>query len=417
MVRTSFRCHGLDQCYGYVLHRTVIPSNFLFQSQNMNNPGYYGGHYDDEDSQNLPYSIPFSVQEQDHANASVLYPNSTSPLGASILISPTDPFNTTGTYGDYVPQSVTSLVPETSYYAPSEPVSAYDTASLSMSSGPRSFSYGQIRDEPEEVMNQGLPLTIWDSRLQSFTPYQENPHAMASLAMDENSNIPHPHPASSKQLKGLTIDTMTMAPTNPHNDSSRPHRSARRSKSKRPSAPTTSLSSPTSQSTISSLGSGSGSAAPNSLPEDYDSEQDQPPVMSSSSTSKYSHNARTRHNMVEQKYRHRLNTHFDKLLEVLPSGTTAAVGGMGDSYSTYQSYSQHGGALLGEGPSLERERKVSKAEVLDRARLYIQTLENEHVRLQQEREELRGLWEGYYERAASMPGKGPGLNGGGNGAQ
>ncbi|KAK0726458.1 hypothetical protein B0T21DRAFT_413788 [Apiosordaria backusii] len=385
----------------------------------MDSSSYYGGNYDDGDSQNLPYPESFSFQEQDHAGA-LSYPIST-PHGASISISPTNPFNAAGAYGDYAPRGIPSLAPETSYCAPSETVSAYDTASLNISV-PHSFHSARIRDEPEEGMNQGPPLTGWDPRFASFTPYQENPHAAASLGMNGNSNAPNQHPASSKRQNGhanlgnppfqdLTIDTMTMNTTGPHSGN-RPYKSARRSKGKRTSAPTTGLSSPTSQSTISSLGSGSGTA-PNSLTEDYDSEQEHPPpaAASSSSTSKQSHNARTRHNMVEQKYRHRLNTHFDKLLEVLPSGTVA--GGMMGDYS-YQTY-QGGTLLLGEGPSLERERKVSKAEVLDRARLYIQTLENEHVRLQREKEELRGLWEGYYERAAAMgqgPGPGPEPHGG-----
>ncbi|KAK0654330.1 hypothetical protein QBC41DRAFT_287983 [Cercophora samala] len=378
---------------------------------------YYGAHYDDEGPQNIPYPQPFGVQSQDHVNASVLYPSSTSPLGGSISISPTDPFNTTGSYGDYVTRAVTSLHPETSYYASSLPAPAIDAAPLSMSSDPHSLSYGQIRDESQEIMSQGRPLTGWDPRFQSFTPYEEHPHTAASLALDGSSSVPPQHLPSSKRQKvhagppfqRLTIDTMAMAPIGPHNDS-RPHKSARRSKGKKSSAPTTGLSSPTSQSTMSSFGSGS--AAPNSLAEDYDSEQDQllPAVSSASSTGKQSHNARTRHNMVEQKYRHRLNTHFDKLLEVLPSGTVPGMMG-GDTCQTYPGYGQQG-LPGGDGPSLERERKVSKAEVLDRARLYIQTLESEHERLKREREELRGLWEGYYERAAGM-GKGPpGMDGG-----
>ncbi|KAK4640846.1 hypothetical protein QC761_607160 [Podospora bellae-mahoneyi] len=372
---------------------------------------YYGGHYDDETQQNIPsYPLAFDIQEQDHASASVLCPSSTSPLGGSISISPTDRFSNTGAYGDYDSRGIASLMPESSYYAPTEPVSAYNNASLSMSSGPHSFPNGQIHDELDGgVMNQGPPPpTGWGPQFQSFTPFAEDPRVAMGVG-ERSSGVPYQYPPSTSKchkshaanppFQGLTIDTMTM---NPHGDR-RPHKSAvaaaKRSKGKKPSAPTTSLSSPTSQSTISS-----GSAAPNSLPEeDCDSEQEQ----AGSTGRQGHHNARTRHNMVEQKYRHRLNTHFDKLLEVLPSGV--GVGGMmmGDGYqNTYQTTYLGGD---GGAPSLERERKVSKAEVLDRARLYIQRLESEHVRLQREREELRGLWEGYYERAAGV---GKGLDGG-----
>ncbi|KAK4196562.1 hypothetical protein QBC40DRAFT_287013 [Triangularia verruculosa] len=369
---------------------------------------YYGGHYDDEDSQNLPYHGSFRIQEQGHVGALQSFPIS-APHGTSISISPTASFDASGVYGDYAARGMPSHMPDTSYYATPEPASAFDATTLEISSVPQGFSFGQIQDEPEELMNHGPPLTGWDSRFQSFTPYQEDHHLVSSVDMDGNSNVLNQRPTSGKRRGDLTIETMTMNTTSAQSGS-RPHKSARRSRGKRPSAPTTGLSSPTSQSTISSLGSGgSGSAAPNVFPEDYDSGQDHYPQAaaaaatgsSSSSTHKQSHNARTRHNMVEQKYRHRLNTHFDKLLEVLPSGGVAG-GGMGD---TYQTYGQQGGgalALRREGPSLERERKVSKAEVLDRARLYIQTLENEHVRLQREREGLRGLWEAYYERAAAM---------------
>lgn len=45
---------------------------------------------------------------------------------------------------------------------------------------------------------------------------------------------------------------------------------------------------------------------------------------------------------------------------------------------------------------LERgERRLSKAEVLDRARVYIESLEREHMRLTAEKRELEMLWDAH----------------------
>ena len=44
-------------------------------------------------------------------------------------------------------------------------------------------------------------------------------------------------------------------------------------------------------------------------------------------------------------------------------------------------------------PNQRRERAVSKAEVLERAKSYIKSLEDEHERLVAERDELLRVWE------------------------
>ncbi|UZP39498.1 hypothetical protein NXS19_007314 [Fusarium pseudograminearum] len=74
--------------------------------------------------------------------------------------------------------------------------------------------------------------------------------------------------------------------------------------------------------------------------------------------------ARAAHNQVEQQYRKRLNTHFERLLAVLPPPGT-------------------------EG-GIANDRRVSKAEVLDLARERIRALEKQTARLERERRELRG---------------------------
>ncbi|KAF4996312.1 hypothetical protein FGRMN_4563 [Fusarium graminum] len=73
--------------------------------------------------------------------------------------------------------------------------------------------------------------------------------------------------------------------------------------------------------------------------------------------------ARAAHNQVEQQYRKRLNTHFERLLAVLPAPGT-------------------------EG-GIANDRRVSKAEVLDLARERIRALEKQTARLDRERRELR----------------------------
>ncbi|KAK3502862.1 hypothetical protein B0T13DRAFT_182944 [Neurospora crassa] len=105
--------------------------------------------------------------------------------------------------------------------------------------------------------------------------------------------------------------------------------------------------------------------------------------------------ARVKHNKVEQKYRNRLNAHFEALLDVLPP-SVALPGEQGFESETTEQM-QPPGRLnnMVELENLDKERRVSKSEVLDRARMYIQTLENEHKRLAAERKQLRKIWDEY----------------------
>ncbi|KAK4189432.1 hypothetical protein QBC35DRAFT_353688, partial [Podospora australis] len=112
--------------------------------------------------------------------------------------------------------------------------------------------------------------------------------------------------------------------------------------------------------------------------------------------------ARARHNKVEQKYRHRLNHHFEQLLSVLPNSIndphhlSAEGGGHTAGHHAFSpANSSRGGNSGHHHVSLERERRVSKGEVLDRARLHIQTLQDDGARLEAENAELKQMWIGY----------------------
>ncbi|EGO59274.1 hypothetical protein NEUTE1DRAFT_128707 [Neurospora tetrasperma FGSC 2508] len=105
--------------------------------------------------------------------------------------------------------------------------------------------------------------------------------------------------------------------------------------------------------------------------------------------------ARVKHNKVEQKYRNRLNAHFEALLDVLPP-SVALSGEQGfEAETTEQIQPLKRLTDMAELDIPDKERRVSKSEVLDRARMYIQTLENEHKRLAAERKQLRKIWDEY----------------------
>ncbi|KAJ4289390.1 hypothetical protein N0V88_006870 [Collariella sp. IMI 366227] len=151
-------------------------------------------------------------------------------------------------------------------------------------------------------------------------------------------------------------------------------------------------------------------------PDDHDHDDDSPDHCHS----------RKRHNLVEQKYRQRLNSQFKQLLDILPASMRDAPDGqhgspptrsvsvnsvlpsnvpLGSSNNTnrlppLQSTSPGGNGSMPVGNlSLEKgDRRVSKGEVLDRARMYIQALEREHRRLVAERRELDLMWEESYRR-------------------
>ncbi|KAM7198792.1 hypothetical protein V8F33_004806 [Rhypophila sp. PSN 637] len=106
--------------------------------------------------------------------------------------------------------------------------------------------------------------------------------------------------------------------------------------------------------------------------------------------------ARLKHNKVERKYRNRLNTHFEQLLGVLPPAGASKANSQPMAPPTLSNTSTTRKPHEHKASSRrDRERKVSKSEVLDRARMYIQSLENQHERLLAERKELLQVWEEY----------------------
>lgn len=173
----------------------------------------------------------------------------------------------------------------------------------------------------------------------------------------------------------------------------------------------------------------------------------------------YHHHARKRHNLVEQNYRQRLNAHFNRLLDILPTPetpdgtksqpcaqpqpqtqipkrsetqpenttptpipmtntpaatatpastspqleslhtmTTTTITTSASSNSDTTNPSAKPPGVDTEGGAAGDQRRVSKGEVLDRARQYIQALEREHRRLVAQRRELEVEWEMKAER-------------------
>ncbi|KAL2264114.1 hypothetical protein VTK26DRAFT_1983 [Humicola hyalothermophila] len=98
--------------------------------------------------------------------------------------------------------------------------------------------------------------------------------------------------------------------------------------------------------------------------------------------------SRKRHNLIERKYRRRLNLQYKSLLDILPDKPLA---------DQRPGHAPNAANNPGTG-SEQRRARVSKAEVLDRARRYIEALEREHRRLVAERRELDRLWERRKER-------------------
>ncbi|KAM0334105.1 hypothetical protein ACHAQA_001125 [Verticillium albo-atrum] len=88
---------------------------------------------------------------------------------------------------------------------------------------------------------------------------------------------------------------------------------------------------------------------------------------------------RASHNLVEKQYRSRLNAQFEGLLSALPE--------LPASQQQVAPASMTASAAA-ETPEDQGERRISKAEVLERARRHIETLEREREALHREREEL-----------------------------
>lgn len=84
---------------------------------------------------------------------------------------------------------------------------------------------------------------------------------------------------------------------------------------------------------------------------------------------------RTSHNLVEKEYRNRLHGHFESLLSVLP-GEGITLEGEEDASPGQTSASQN------------QHKRLSKAEVLEKARLHIQYLEDDRAKRKREIAEL-----------------------------
>jgi hypothetical protein len=84
-------------------------------------------------------------------------------------------------------------------------------------------------------------------------------------------------------------------------------------------------------------------------------------------------NGRTTHNMIERQYRTRLNGHFESLFQSLPANVRV------DEGETDEHDAQSSG------------KKISKGEVLMKAREYILDLEREGESLREDNEKLRAM--------------------------
>ncbi|KKF92362.1 Allergen Fus c 3 [Ceratocystis platani] len=92
--------------------------------------------------------------------------------------------------------------------------------------------------------------------------------------------------------------------------------------------------------------------------------------------------AREAHNQVEQQYRHRLNSHFERLLATIP---------MSEYHGETDMMADEEGGSPGRRAAARAgiEKRISKAEVLEMGRTWIEKLTKECAELRSEVEELR----------------------------
>ncbi|KAK3389184.1 hypothetical protein B0H63DRAFT_95380 [Podospora didyma] len=95
--------------------------------------------------------------------------------------------------------------------------------------------------------------------------------------------------------------------------------------------------------------------------------------------------ARKSHNIVEKQYRNRLNAHFERLLAALPAADRRPNGGGGRSGGMDV---DHEGQTSSDDAAAAAEKRISKAEVLDLAMRYIQSLEQDRRRLERDKEQM-----------------------------
>lgn len=105
--------------------------------------------------------------------------------------------------------------------------------------------------------------------------------------------------------------------------------------------------------------------------------------------------SRNSHNLVEKQYRNRLNMQFENLMNTLPESMRSPTGngfGLGTNVSGGDSDGQGQGGSSGSPANLGAfeagERRLSKAQVLDRSAQYIRSLESEKDKLTSEKEAL-----------------------------
>lgn len=110
--------------------------------------------------------------------------------------------------------------------------------------------------------------------------------------------------------------------------------------------------------------------------------------------------ARANHNLVEQKYRHRLHARFEALLDALPEGILSE-----DSIDQARDNGGAGwddgsGTSGGRGVKGKNNRRMSKVDVLSKAERVIRFLEGDIERIKGEMEELRRQREAVYRTGA-----------------
>ncbi|KAK3989342.1 hypothetical protein QBC44DRAFT_327616 [Cladorrhinum sp. PSN332] len=365
----------------------------------------------------------------------------------SATVSPAERYLPAGpSYGGYAAQrpptsgplqssSECGLTPRTTFYDPNSDVSGYHTARIVTQ--PSQHSYYQQTYDPNTA------FSAWDSRFEpshrhAAPVYGE--YQTVSSAQNMTEQITEQQRQQHQTLTNHTPNTMGDYYPGPsfddvHSNPKSPKKGKHKDASKRqgrinltePEQPrrkalpeTRRLRGPAPDSvnkrTNSSRGTGkSKSSAVAASPsggrskfpqnEEYDEDFEEGAEGSSGNTAAAGA-TRTRHNLVEQKYRNRLNAHFDHLLEVLPNSMSELPGQSAMSSPDFQGQDV-GVSSAGFQPS-EKERKVSKAEVLDRARLYIQSLENDARRLMADQEELKARFDEYSRRNEDKHGKGSG---------
>lgn len=320
-------------------------------------------------------------------------------------MSPTDQYLSAVSYGGYAAQgpnpslqqgSEYGLTCPSPYYDPNSVPSGYPTAPIVTK--PLQDSYN-----PQTYSQNPSKFSTWDTRFEPshqymvpvFSSYQDTP-GTAAMAADVAQHPPPVHTTNSTfgdfrdniNSQNSKKGEHTYKHHGPSRGSvSETDQHSRSQQSRRKALPDNRITKGPTQDSVNKRAPSRGKGKANTSLKKEELWESEDQEESTSNTT-----PRARHNLVEQKYRHRLNAHFDQLLEVLPN-TMSEIPGQPDSVSAP---SPDQGYCLSRNARFERERKVSKAEVLDRARLYIQSLENDTRRLMADQEELKARWEEFH---------------------